>query len=117
LHSFPAIGYIAFGMTCDDEEAKKKFAELQSTHFPILMETFLKDTKFVFSDTPTIADLSIALPLVFIQAREKFWEAVPDKVKDYFNAVKEAFPHTAEEFGMISHMCSNCESPGAKLEL
>jgi glutathione S-transferase len=117
LHSFPSIGYICFGMDCDDTVAKEKFNELLDTHFKTLTDWFLKDTKFVFSDTPTIADLSIAMPLTFIKARTNFWEAVPDKVKDYYEAVKEAFSHTAEEFAMLDQMCSTCEHPGAKLEL
>ena len=91
------------------------FGELLSTHFKTLTECFLKDTKFVFSDTPTIADLSIALPLTFIKARPKFWDAVPEKVKEYQKAVLEAFPHTAEEYGMLEHMCNTCESPKAQL--
>ena len=93
--------------------AKKKFQELQDTHFKVLIDCFLKDTKFVFSDTPTIADLAIAPALTFIKARPKFWEAVPQKVKDYHQAVLEAFSHTSEEFGMLEHMCNTCEHEGA----
>ena len=122
IHSFtfqslPSIGYISFGMECDDEVAKEKFNELLDTHLKTLTGTFLKDTKFVFSDTPSIADLSIGLPLVFLKARTNFWAVVPERVKEYYEDVKAAFPHTAEEFGMIEHMCANCEHPGAKLEL
>lgn len=104
-------------MDCDDAVAKEKFNELLETHFKTLTDWFLKDTKFVFSDTPTIADLSIALPLTFIKARHNFWEAVPEKVKEYHEAVKASFPHSAEEFGIIESMCTKCEHPSAKLEL
>jgi glutathione S-transferase len=104
------------GDIVDIEAARKSFSELLNTHFKTLTDCFLKDTKFVFSDTPTIADLSIALPLTFIMVRPKFWDAVPDKVKDYRKAVIEAFPHSAEEYGMIEHMCTTCESPKAQLD-
>ena len=46
-------------------------------YFKVLMDCFLKNTKFVLSDTPSIADLAIAPAFTFIKARLKFWEAVP----------------------------------------
>mmetsp|Transcript_17345 Transcript_17345/g.28811 ORF Transcript_17345/g.28811 Transcript_17345/m.28811 type:complete len:221 (-) Transcript_17345:162-824(-) len=109
----PAIGYIVFGMDGDTEAAKAKFEELQEKHFKVLMDVFLKDTKFIFSDTPTIADLAVAPTLTLIMARPKFWEAVPQKVKDYRTSVLEHFSHTKEEFGMLEHMCTTCEHESA----
>ena len=85
-------------------------------YFKVLMECFLNNTRFVLSDTPTIADLAIAIApaLTFIKARLKFLEAVPEKVMDYLQAMLEAFPHTSEEFGMLKHMmCNACEHAGA----
>jgi glutathione S-transferase len=108
----PAIGYIVFGMGGDltsSENAKAKFEELQEKHFKVLMDTFLKDTKFIYSDTPTIADLAVAPTLTFIMARPKYWEAVPQKIKDYRLAVLEHFSHTKEEFDMLEHMATTCE--------
>jgi len=102
---FVPIGYIAFGFEQDTEVAKQKFKALIEEHFPILMDIYLKDTPFIFSETPTIADLSVAIPLVLLKARPKFWEATPEKVKDYHKRVVDAFPGIAENYGMIEGMC------------
>ena len=103
----PAIGYIVFGMAQKDEEAQKSFAKLQDEHFKTLTDVFLKDTAFCYSDKPTIADLAIAPTLTFIKVRSKFWEAVPDKVKEYYVRVLEAFPETKENFDMLDGMVSS----------
>jgi len=66
---FPAIGYGIFGVPVNTDEAKEKFNVLQDEHFNTLMDVFLKDTKFVYSDTPTIADLAVAPCLTFIKVR------------------------------------------------
>lgn len=108
---FLPIGYIAFGMPQDTEEAKKSFAKLLD-HLKTLTTVFLNDTPFIFSETPTIADLAVALPLVFIMARSKFWDAVPQEVKDYRKRVMDAFPATSEEFQMIEKMCVECKAEG-----
>jgi len=111
----PSIGYVVFGMKMDDDQAKKDFKELIDTHFETLCDTFLKDTKFCYSDTPTIADLAVAPPLTFIKARSKFWDAVPDKVKEYYAAVLEAFPATKENFDMLAGMAEKYDGAGSDL--
>jgi glutathione S-transferase len=113
----PAIGYICFGMPCDDDKAKADFKALMDEVFPILINTFLKDTKFVFSDTPTIADLAFAPTLNFIKARKNFWKLVPQEVKDYQVRVFEAFPATKEHFDSLAAMAEGCTAEaGADLE-
>mmetsp|Transcript_67160 Transcript_67160/g.187977 ORF Transcript_67160/g.187977 Transcript_67160/m.187977 type:complete len:221 (+) Transcript_67160:106-768(+) len=112
----PAIGYIAFGMPCDDAKAKTDFATLLDEIFPVLTGTFLKDTQFIFSDKPTIADLSVAPPLIFIMARSKFWAKVPQEVKDYQTRVFEAFPDIKENFDMLVGMCEACTGESAEME-
>mgnify|MGYP003872968467 CR=1 FL=1 len=114
--ALPAIGYIAFGMPQDTEEAKKQFKVLVDEHFKLLLEVYLKDTPFIFSETPTIADLSVALPLVFIMARGKFWDAVPEKVKEYRQRVLDAFPEASEHFQLIEGMCKDCKGEGFDAE-
>lgn len=86
----PAIAYIVFGMPQKDEDAKESFAKLMDEHFTILMDEYLKDTQFCYSDKVTIADLSIAPVLTFLKCRPKFWEKVPEKVKDYYTRVLES---------------------------
>lgn len=86
----PAIAYIVFGIPQKDEDAKESFAKLMDEHFPILMDEYLKDTQFCYSDKVTIADLSIAPVLTFLKCRPKFWEKVPEKVKDYYTRVLES---------------------------
>mmetsp|Transcript_10095 Transcript_10095/g.17633 ORF Transcript_10095/g.17633 Transcript_10095/m.17633 type:complete len:218 (+) Transcript_10095:278-931(+) len=112
---FPDIGYLIFGMECTDEGAKKSFAKLLDEHFPVLVDVFLKDTAFCFSDKPTIADLAIAPTLTFLKARKNFWEKVPEKVKDYYTRVLEAFPDTKENFDMLDGMCTGFDGEGADL--
>jgi len=112
----PAIGYSIFGMEQSDEEAKKQFKNLIGEHFKTLTEVFLKDNKFCYSDTPTIADLAIAPTLTFIKTRSKFWDAVPQEVKDYQTRVLEAFPGAQENFSMLDTMCTEYSDAGADLE-
>jgi len=45
-------------MPQEDAEAKKSFAKLMDEHFPILMDEYLKDTQFCYSDKVTIAGKS-----------------------------------------------------------
>jgi glutathione S-transferase len=112
-----SIGYIAFGIPSDDDKAKADFKVLQEEVFPVLVKTFLKDTKFVYSDTPTIADLAIAPPLVFLKARKRFWKLVPQEVKDYQVRVFEAFPSSNEHFAKITAMAEGCTAEaGAELD-
>jgi len=111
-----SIGYGIFGMPTDAEKAQKDFKALMDEVFPILTGVFLKNTKFVFSDTPTIADLSIAPPLNFIKARSKFWAKVPQEIKDYQARVLEAFPATKENFDSLSTMAEGFSGDGADLE-
>jgi len=112
----PAIGYGIFGMDVSTDEAKEKFKSLQEDHFKVLCDVYLKDTKFCYSDTPTIADLAVAPCLTFIKARSKFWDAVPDKVKKYHAAVLEAFPATKENFDMLDGMCAGWDGAGHDAE-
>mmetsp|Transcript_2896 Transcript_2896/g.6107 ORF Transcript_2896/g.6107 Transcript_2896/m.6107 type:complete len:223 (+) Transcript_2896:140-808(+) len=112
----PAIAYIIFGMEQSDEEAKKSFANLVDEHFPVLLDVFLKDTPFCFSDKPTIADLAIAPLITFLKARKAFWAKVPEKVKEYHTRVLEAFPDTKENFDMLDGMATGFDGKGADLE-
>jgi len=112
----PAIGYIVFGMAQKDEEAQQSFAKLQDEHFKTLTDVFLKDTAFCYSDKPTIADLAIAPCLTFIKVRSKFWEAMPDKVKEYHARVLEAFPETKENFDMLDGMVTSYTGEGKDTE-
>lgn len=112
----PSIGYGIFGVPVDTDEAKEKFKALQEEHFKILTDVYLKDTKFCYSDTPTIADLSIAPALNFIKARKKFWEAVPQAVKDYQARVLEAFPGTKENFDALEGMATGWDGEGNDAE-
>ena len=72
--NIPDIAYCIFGMPVSDEGAKKSMKELLDEHFPVLLDVYLKDTPFVYSDKPTIADLGIAPVLTFIKTRAKFWD-------------------------------------------
>jgi len=112
----PAIAYVAFGFNFGDDAAKAKFASLRDEHFKTLTDVFLKDTKFVYSDTPTIADLSIGPCLSFLKARSKFWEAVPQDVKDYHQRVLDAFPETKTHFDILDDMCTGFDGEGADLD-
>ena len=112
----PDIGYVIFGMTMSDEKAKADFKKLVDEHFKTLVEVYLKDTPFCFSDKPTIADLAVAPALTFIKARAKLWEAVPDAVKEYHARVLEAFPGVAENFKMLDDMCTGFSGEGADIE-
>ena len=102
----PSIGYAVFGVPVDANEAKAQFKKLQDEHFKVLCDVFLKDTKFIYSDTPTIADLAVAPALTFIKALDKFWDAVPDKVKEYHKNVLDAFPEIKENFDMLDGMAT-----------
>lgn len=112
----PSIAYIVFAMEQDDEQAKKDFKKLLDEHFPTLLNVFMKDTKFCYSDKPTIADLAIAPSLTFLKARKKFWQMVPEEIKDYHKRVLEAFPDTKENFDMLDGMCVGCDFKGHDLE-
>lgn len=111
----PSIGYIVFGFPQSDEQAQKDFKTLVDEKFKTLTTVFLKDTKFAFSDTPTIADLSIATVLPFIKARSKFWEAVPEEVKDYHKRVLDAFPETKDNFDILESMVTEFAGEGFDL--
>lgn len=113
--NLPDIGYVIFGMECSDEGAKKGMKTLLDEVFPVLLDVYLKDTPFCFSDKPTIADLAIAPTLTFIKARPKFWAKVPEAVKEYQARVLEAFPGTKENFDMLDGMCT-ANTTGADLE-
>ncbi|KAL7527217.1 hypothetical protein ACHAWF_002093 [Thalassiosira exigua] len=112
----PDIAYVVFGLPCSDEGAKKSFAKLLDEHFPVLLDVYLKDTPFVYSDKPTIADLSIAPVMTFLKCRKKFWAKVPEEVKEYHARVLAAFPDTKENFDMLDGMCTGYDGPGADLD-
>ena len=111
-----AIGYIVFGYKQEDEEARKSFAKLLDECFPVLLEVYLKDTPYCYSDKPTIADLAIAPALTFLKARKNFWAKVPDEVKEYHARVLGAFPDTKENFDMLDGMCTGYDGEGVDLE-
>jgi len=114
--NIPDISYGIFGLPVDDEKAKANFKKLLEEVFPVLLDVFLKDKKFCYSDEPTIADLSIAPVLTFLMARKKFWEKVPDAVKEYRARVLEAFPDTKENFDMLVGMCEGYTGESADME-
>lgn len=109
------VGYPIFGIPIKDEDCQEKFKMLLEEHFKVLTNVYLKDTEFCYSDTPTIADLSVAPPITFLKARSKFWDKVPDKVKAYHTRVLEAFPGAKEYFDMTDKMCTGFDGPGADL--
>jgi glutathione S-transferase len=57
----------------------------------MIENTFLNGKKFCFSDTPTIADLSVAPLITLLKGRKKFWAAVPDGIKEYYERVWRHF--------------------------
>jgi glutathione S-transferase len=111
-----STGYIIFGFAQEDAKAQADFKKLLDEIFPILTGTFLKDTPFIYSDTPTIADLAVAPAITFLMARKKFWAKVPEDVKAYYTRVLEAFPDTKENFDMLAGMADGCTSEGYDLE-
>mmetsp|Transcript_22672 Transcript_22672/g.47833 ORF Transcript_22672/g.47833 Transcript_22672/m.47833 type:complete len:225 (-) Transcript_22672:305-979(-) len=110
------LAYMMFGVEVDEVMAKKQFAKLLETHFPVLLNVFLKDTPFCFSDKPTIADLAVAPIITLLKGRKKFYEKVPDAVKEYYQRVYDAFPGANEYFKTLDDMCSNYDGPGADAE-
>jgi len=112
----PNIAYRIFGMDMDDDKAKEDFKKLLDEHFKVLTDVYLKDTKFCYSDSPTIADLAVAPCLTFIKCLPKFWEKVPEEVKEYHARVLEAFPDTKENFDMLDGMCTGYDGKGRDLE-
>jgi glutathione S-transferase len=110
------IAYMMFGVAVDEDMAKTQFGKLIDTHFPMLLDTFLKDTKFCYSDTPTIADLAVAPMITLLKGRKKFWEKVPEGVKEYYGRVLEAFPGMGEYVKLLDDMCSGYVGPGADAE-
>lgn len=113
---FPDIAYIVFGMSTEDEDAKKNFKSLMDEHFIVLVDIYLKDTKFCYSDTPTIADLAIGPVFSFLKVRAKFWDKVPESLKEYHARVLEAFPDTQKSFMMLDDLCAGYSGAGADLE-
>jgi glutathione S-transferase len=105
-----------FGVPVDEAKAKEDFKKLCDEHFPILLDTFLKDNKFCYSDTPTIADLGVAPLLTLIKGRPKFWAKVPEGVKEYHERVLQAFPEADEYFKMLDSMATAYKGEGADAE-
>lgn len=114
--TFFHIAYMMFGVPVDEAKAKEDFKKICDEHFPVLLDTFLKDTKFCYSDTPTIADLGVAPLLTLMKGRPKFWAAVPEGVKEYHARVLEAFPGADEYFKMLDGMATSYEGAGADAE-
>ena len=104
-------------MKWEDDAANKSFAKLLNEHFPVLLDEYLKDTPFCFSNKLTIADLAIAPVLTFLKCRKKFWETVPEKVKDYHTRVFDVFPGAKENVDMLDGISVGCFGEGADLEL
>jgi len=67
-------------------------------------------------DNAHLPDLSIAPVLTFLKCRPKFWAKVPEKVKEYYTRVLEAFPDTKENFDMLDGMCTGYTGEGADCE-
>ncbi|KAL7509078.1 hypothetical protein ACHAXN_006221 [Cyclotella atomus] len=72
--------------------------------------------KFCFSDTPTIADLSVAPLITLLKGRKKFWATVPDGIKEYYERVLEAFPGMMEYVKLLDDKAVNYDGPGADAE-
>lgn len=111
----PAVGRAMFGMSVGDDLAKEKFKELVDDHLKALTDMFLKDAKFIYSDTPTIADLAVALPLNYIKARGELWGALPEKVKEHQKAALEAFPETADKLASLNKWATGFDGEGSDL--
>ena len=114
--SFYHIAYCLFGAAVDEDKAKEDFKKICDEHFPVLLDTFLKDTKFCYSDTPTIADLGVAPLLTLIKGRPKFWAKVPEGIKEYHASVLEAHPGADEYFKMLDGLATSYDGPGADAE-
>lgn len=110
------LAYMMFGVPVDEDVAKKQFAKLLDEHFPLLLNTFLKDTPFCYSDKPTIADLAVAPFVNLLKGRKKFYEKVPDGVKEYYERVLAAFPDAEQYWKLLDDMCTNYDGPGADAE-
>lgn len=109
------VAYIIFGYPEDAPQAIKGFKDLVEDHFSVLINTFLNGLPFIYSDTPTIADLSVGLGMTGLKARKYFWDEVPQAVKEYYQRVIDAFPEGAEFVGALSGMCESYEGEGAHL--
>ena len=113
----PPIGYIVFGYNLgEDDQARANFKTMEAEIFPVITNHFLKDTKFIYSDTPTIADLSFAVTIKFLAVRPKFWAKVPQPIKDYEARVKEAFSETKDTFAVFEGMVAECKAEGYDFE-
>ena len=114
----PDIAYIMFGMPNDDAKAKSSFKDLQDNVFPILTDVFLAggSNSFIYGDNVTIADLSVALPLAYIKARPKFWDAVPQPIKDYHERVKSKFPQANSSYDSLKAIYDNFNGDGRDLD-
>jgi len=113
--SIAPVGYVIFGIDMGEEATKKGFKELMEDHFPILLDTYLKDTPFCYSETVTIADLAVALTFTFLKCRKNLWAEVPEKVKEYHARVLESFPDTKDMFDMLDGMCTGYSGDGADI--
>ncbi|KAL3767384.1 hypothetical protein ACHAWO_010403 [Cyclotella atomus] len=103
------IVYMMFGVDVDEDQAKVQFKKLMDN-------TFLNGKKFCFSDTPTIADLSVAPLITLLKGRKKFWATVPDGIKEYYERVLEAFPGMMEYVKLLDDKAVNYDGPGADAE-
>ena len=68
------IVYMMFGVDVCEDQAKIQFKKLMDVHFPMIEKTFLNGMEFCFSDTPTIADLSLAPLITLLRAGRSFGE-------------------------------------------
>ena len=113
----PPIGYIVFGYNMgEDDKAKANFKLMEEEVFPVFKDCFLKETKFIFSDTPTIADLSIGATIRFLAVRPKFWAKVPQEIKDYEQRVKEHFSENKDQFAIFEGMVADFKGEGSETE-
>jgi hypothetical protein len=60
--------------------------------------------------------LGVAPLLTLIKGRPKFWEKVPEGVKEYHTRVLEAFPEANEYFKMLDDMAIGYKGDGADAE-
>jgi len=111
------IVYMMFGVDVCEDQAKIQFKKLMDVHFPMIEKTFLNGMKFCFSDTPTIADLAVAPLITLFKGRKKFWEAIPEGIKSYYERVLDAFPGMMEYVKLLDDKATSYDGPGADAEL
>ena len=112
------MGYPIFSPVAhqaDNGKACQSFIDLMH-HIQTISKVFLKDTLYCYSHTSTIADLSIAPCLSLMKVRPEFWDAVPNKVKEYHERVLEVFPEMEGYVEFLEDVAVGYDRKGWDLE-